>query len=238
MQHHSIALRIVAHRTTGLPAMLLHDVWWLIATVAALAHILGMLSAIHAIAQVRTPQGAIAWAISLASFPYLALPLYWIFGRNRFHGYVEVLRHASLQQAAQVWLPPLLAACVLLALGAVLPEAGARAHELVWNQTGNRHLRVRCRLPLAAHVRMRGRHGLLLLLSEYIRVEAVTPYLEGVHQHLDQWWAARVMAAHQGSADQAWCWAVAWWFRQGGLQRGVPAALNPELTYWQKWLQR
>ena len=103
--------------------MLLHDVWWLIATVAAMAHILGMLSAIHAIAQVRTPQGAIAWAISLASFPYLALPLYWIFGRNRFHGYVEVLRHASLQQAAQVWLPPLLAQ--LRALPAALPRVYA-----------------------------------------------------------------------------------------------------------------
>lgn len=71
----------------------------------------------------------------------------------------------GVRAGAMAWLPPLLVACVLLALGAVLPEAGARAHELVWNQTGNRHLRVRCRLPLAAHVRMRGRHGLLLLLT-------------------------------------------------------------------------
>ncbi len=64
----------------------------LIAALAALVHLSGLLSAIHAVAWVRTPQGAIAWAISLATFPWLALPLYWIFGRNRFHGYAEALR--------------------------------------------------------------------------------------------------------------------------------------------------
>ncbi len=64
----------------------------LIAALAALVHLSGILSAIHAVACVRTPQGAIAWAISLAIFPWLALPLYWIFGRNRFHGYAETLR--------------------------------------------------------------------------------------------------------------------------------------------------
>jgi len=58
-----------------------------------------VLSAIHAVASVRTPQGAIAWAISLLTFPYLALPLYWILGRNRFHGYVEALQRGALEQA-------------------------------------------------------------------------------------------------------------------------------------------
>ncbi|MCX7020442.1 MAG: cardiolipin synthase [Candidatus Sumerlaeota bacterium] len=57
-------------------------------------HLLGMLTAFRAIMDVRTPQGAIAWAISLCTFPYLALPLYWIFGRNKFNGYVEALRSA------------------------------------------------------------------------------------------------------------------------------------------------
>jgi len=58
--------------------MLKHDLVMLISAVVALIHTLGVLSAIHAVASVRTPQGAIAWAISLLTFPYLALPLYWI----------------------------------------------------------------------------------------------------------------------------------------------------------------
>ena len=32
--------------------------------------------------------GAIAWIISLLTFPYVALPAYWFFGRPRFYGYV------------------------------------------------------------------------------------------------------------------------------------------------------
>ena len=36
----------------------------------------------------RTSQGAIAWAISLVTFPWLALALYAIFGRNKFNGYL------------------------------------------------------------------------------------------------------------------------------------------------------
>ena len=41
----------------------------------------------------------------------------------------------------------------------------ARGHKLVWNRTGNRHVRVRCRLRVPAIVRMQRRHGLLLLLT-------------------------------------------------------------------------
>ena len=78
--------------------MLTQDLLLLVTALAALIHALGVLSAIHAVAGVRTSQGAIAWAISLATFPYLALPLYWIFGRNRFHGYVETLRSGMLEQ--------------------------------------------------------------------------------------------------------------------------------------------
>ena len=51
-------------------------------------HILGAATALHAIVRSRTPQGAVAWGISLITFPYLALPVYGIFGRGRFQGYV------------------------------------------------------------------------------------------------------------------------------------------------------
>ncbi|HOW77107.1 MAG TPA: cardiolipin synthase [Candidatus Competibacteraceae bacterium] len=79
--------------------MLKSDLVILISAVVALIHTLGVLSAIHAVARVRTPQGAIAWAISLLTFPYIALPLYWILGRNHFHGYVEALQRGALEQA-------------------------------------------------------------------------------------------------------------------------------------------
>lgn len=64
-----------------------HDliVWG--AKIAFGLHVLGIFSAIQAIQYSRTSQGAIAWAISLISFPYVSLPLYWIFGRDRFNGY-------------------------------------------------------------------------------------------------------------------------------------------------------
>ena len=81
--------------------MMKHDLIVLISTLVALIHTLGVLSAVHAVARVRTPQGAIAWAISLLTFPYIALPLYWILGRNRFHGYAEVLRRGALEHADQ-----------------------------------------------------------------------------------------------------------------------------------------
>jgi cardiolipin synthase len=40
----------------------------------------------------RTPQGTIAWIFPLVLFPFLALPLYWIFGRNKFSGYIIARR--------------------------------------------------------------------------------------------------------------------------------------------------
>ncbi|MEO0017362.1 MAG: Major cardiolipin synthase ClsA [Verrucomicrobiota bacterium] len=51
--------------------------------------IIGLLHVLHALMHVRTSQGTIAWVISLLTFPYLAIPLYWIVGRNRFSGYVR-----------------------------------------------------------------------------------------------------------------------------------------------------
>ncbi len=47
---------------------------------------------VHAIMDTRTSQGAIAWVIGLVSFPILALPLYLIFGRRKFVGYVQARR--------------------------------------------------------------------------------------------------------------------------------------------------
>lgn len=53
-----------------------------------LAHLLGLLSSLHALMHVRTAQGTIAWMVSLNTLPLAAVPAYWVFGRSRFEGYV------------------------------------------------------------------------------------------------------------------------------------------------------
>ncbi|RXE48285.1 cardiolipin synthase [Chromohalobacter israelensis] len=52
-------------------------------------HVLGVLSALMALMSSRTSQGAVAWIVTLLTFPYLAVPIYWIFGRPRFYGYTS-----------------------------------------------------------------------------------------------------------------------------------------------------
>ena len=58
--------------------------------------ILGLISSVHAVLNTRTPQGAIAWAVSLNTVAVVAVPAYWVFGRSKFHGYVNAWRDASL----------------------------------------------------------------------------------------------------------------------------------------------
>ncbi len=64
----------------------------LIGIILPLIHLIGIAFAIHAILTVRTSQGAIAWAMTLAFFPYAAIPLYLVFGRKKFYGYVKARR--------------------------------------------------------------------------------------------------------------------------------------------------
>jgi cardiolipin synthase len=68
-----------------------------IGALVAAAHVLGFLTSVHALWNTRTTQGAIAWVISLNTFPYVALPAYWIFGRAKFHGYVDARRVGDLE---------------------------------------------------------------------------------------------------------------------------------------------
>ncbi|RLC25678.1 MAG: cardiolipin synthase [Deltaproteobacteria bacterium] len=58
-------------------------------------HFFSLIAAVHAGLTVRTSQGAVAWAVSLVAFPPLALPLYLVFGRNKFNGYIEALREIN-----------------------------------------------------------------------------------------------------------------------------------------------
>ncbi len=61
----------------------------LIAVALVLVYIMAIVSAVEAIMKTRTSQGAVAWAISLLTLPYITVPLYLVFGRNKFDGYLE-----------------------------------------------------------------------------------------------------------------------------------------------------
>ena len=67
------------------------------ATVIIVFHVLGFLSSVHAVMSTRTSQGAIAWVVSLNTFPYIAVPSYWVLGRSRFQGYVTARQQGDLE---------------------------------------------------------------------------------------------------------------------------------------------
>jgi cardiolipin synthase len=69
-----------------------HMAAWLGVAGVVLLHTLGVLHVIHAVMHVRTSQGTIAWVVCLVTFPYVAIPLYWLLGRTRFSGYVRARR--------------------------------------------------------------------------------------------------------------------------------------------------
>ncbi|MFC1898144.1 hypothetical protein ACFLYJ_01085 [Candidatus Cloacimonadota bacterium] len=69
--------------------------FWLVLVITF--QVLGIIASLNAIWRGRTAQGSIAWSISLLTFPYLALPLYLIFGDRKFHGYVNARRSGDLK---------------------------------------------------------------------------------------------------------------------------------------------
>ena len=61
----------------------------LVAVALVLVYVIAIASALEAILNARTSQGAVAWTIYLLTFPYVTVPLYLVFGRNRFDGYLD-----------------------------------------------------------------------------------------------------------------------------------------------------
>ena len=59
------------------------------AVTLVLFYVMAIVSALEAILKARTAQGAVAWTISLLTFPFATVPLYLVFGRNKFDGYLE-----------------------------------------------------------------------------------------------------------------------------------------------------
>ncbi len=68
-----------------------------IAATLLLFHVMGLLSSVHAILNVRTPQGTIAWVVSLNAFPVAAVPAYWVLGRSQFNDNARNLRNSALE---------------------------------------------------------------------------------------------------------------------------------------------
>ena len=67
----------------------------LLGSLAVVFEILGVITAVRAVMSVRTSQGAIAWSVALLTFPIVSVPLYWVFGRSKFEGYVESRRSGN-----------------------------------------------------------------------------------------------------------------------------------------------
>ena len=72
----------------------------LLSGLAFACEIAGVVTAVRAIMDTRTAQGAIAWAVSLIALPYVAVPAYWVFGRAKFAGYVTKRRARLLKTNA------------------------------------------------------------------------------------------------------------------------------------------
>jgi len=66
-----------------------------IAFVISFFYVAGIVLAVHAVMHVRTAQGAIAWSVSLVSFPFVAVPAYLVFGRSKFEGFAEAYESRS-----------------------------------------------------------------------------------------------------------------------------------------------
>lgn len=67
-----------------------------------IAETLAIVSIAHAVMSVRTSQGTWAWALALLFFPPLTVPLYWVFGRRSFHGYIQTMKEATEKHEDQV----------------------------------------------------------------------------------------------------------------------------------------
>lgn len=81
---------------------LLKEHLYIFGLVYLLIEVTGIYYAFHAILNTRTSQAAIAWALTLVTMPILVLPLYWIFGSTRFHGYMESFRQARVDHDDKV----------------------------------------------------------------------------------------------------------------------------------------
>jgi len=88
----------------------------MITAIVAVFYLAGILFAVEAAMKVRTAQGAIAWSVSLVSFPFVAVPAYLVLGRSKFEGMADAFESrrdeferalADIQKNLDPWeIPP------------------------------------------------------------------------------------------------------------------------------------
>ena len=61
----------------------------MISGIVAAFYLAGIILAVEAAMKARTAQGAVAWSVSLVSFPFVAVPAYLVLGRSKFEGMAE-----------------------------------------------------------------------------------------------------------------------------------------------------
>lgn len=59
--------------------------------------ILAVATIVSVVMRARSAAGAWGWAMSMLALPFIAVPLYWILGRQQFRGYMSRLREAQEQ---------------------------------------------------------------------------------------------------------------------------------------------
>lgn len=76
------------------------------ASIFLVLHALGIFFSYKALHDTRTPQGTVAWVVSLNTMPVVAVPAYMLFGGADFEGYVETRAKgvAELRPMADKWL--------------------------------------------------------------------------------------------------------------------------------------
>jgi len=67
----------------------------IIVIIVAFFYVTGVVLAVHAVMNARTAQGAIAWSVSLVSFPFVSVPAYLVFGRSKFEGFAQAYEAQS-----------------------------------------------------------------------------------------------------------------------------------------------
>lgn len=63
-----------------------------VSAIVLFAHLIGFATSMHALMGTRTAPGTVAWVVSLNAIPYVAVPAYWVFGRDRIDDYVQLRR--------------------------------------------------------------------------------------------------------------------------------------------------
>ncbi|MEM7603624.1 MAG: phospholipase D-like domain-containing protein, partial [Verrucomicrobiota bacterium] len=57
--------------------------------------VLAVATIVNVVMKARSAAGAWGWSMAMLAFPFVAVPRYWILGRQQFHGYMERLREAQ-----------------------------------------------------------------------------------------------------------------------------------------------